>query len=107
MRTKRYRRKPGKELAALRVLAQYSKHCSLIPDNLWSSAVEMAREHGPNRKASSVRLNYYALKKRLASAGGPPCEGPPARAAFPEPLPLKASGPSVCNIETENPQGGR
>jgi len=47
----------GRNSAALRVLAQYRKRCSPIPENLWSSAVEMAREHGLNRTARTLRLN--------------------------------------------------
>jgi hypothetical protein len=33
------------------------KRCSPIPENLWSSAVEMARERGLNRTARTLRLN--------------------------------------------------
>jgi len=82
------------------------KRCSRIPENLWNSAVEMAREHGLNRTASTLRLNYYALKNRLASAGGPPFEAP-ANAMFLELLPQRASGLPVCIIEMENAQGGK
>jgi hypothetical protein len=66
----------------------------------------MAREQGLNRTASTLRLNYYALKKRLASAGGPPCEAP-ANATFLELLPQRAGSHSVCTIEMENAQGGK
>ena len=41
------------------------KRCTPIPDTLWSSAVELAREHGLHRTARTLRLNYYSLKKRL------------------------------------------
>ena len=33
--------KAREEISSAWIVAQYSKHCSLIPDNLWSSAVEM------------------------------------------------------------------
>jgi hypothetical protein len=53
------------------------KRCSPIPETLWSSAVELAREHGLNRTARTLRLNYYALKKRFGSIAGAP--GSPQR----------------------------
>lgn len=36
-----------------------------IPDPLWKAAVEVAAEHGVNRTASVLNLDYYSLKKRL------------------------------------------
>src|SRR5271157_3388647 len=41
------------------------KRCSPIPETLWSSAVELAREHGLHRTARTLRLNYYSLKKHF------------------------------------------
>jgi len=38
------------------------KRCSPIPEILWGSAVELAREHGLHRTARALRLNYYSLK---------------------------------------------
>ena len=36
-----------------------------IPDSLWAAAVVMADRHGVSRTANVLRVNYYALKKRL------------------------------------------
>ena len=36
-----------------------------IPDELWTLAVGLAREHGVNRTARALRLDYYTLKRRL------------------------------------------
>ena len=36
-----------------------------IPEELWSMAVGLAREHGVNRTARTLRLDYYTLKSRL------------------------------------------
>ena len=41
-----------------------------IPERLWSAAVERARECGLNRTARALHLDYYSLKKRLASGDG-------------------------------------
>ena len=42
-----------------------------IPEALWKSAVKMAGEHGLNRTARVLNLDYYALKKRVDGASGP------------------------------------
>ncbi len=82
------------------------KRCSPIPETLWSSAVELAREHGLHRTARTLRLNYYSLKKRF-----PLIPGSPSRAqretTFVELLPPVAAGHSGCTIEMENAQGGK
>jgi hypothetical protein len=39
-----------------------------IPEDLWSAAVALARVHGVCPVASSLKLNYYDLQRRL---GGP------------------------------------
>ena len=41
---------------------------SRIPEELWSLAVGLAREHGVNRTARALRLDYYTLKRRLDGA---------------------------------------
>jgi len=82
------------------------KRCSPIPETLWSSAVELAREHGLHRSAQALRLNYYALKKRfglITCASG----RPQREATFVELLPPGAVAPSACSIEMENAQGGK
>ena len=39
-----------------------------IPESLWKSAAEVAAQHGVSRTASLLKLDYYALKKRIADA---------------------------------------
>src|ERR671923_2202404 len=41
-----------------------------IPDELWNEAVRVARVEGVWRTARAMRLEYAALKQRLARAGG-------------------------------------
>ena len=36
-----------------------------IPDRLWDLAVKAARKHGPYKSASTLRLEYTALKRRM------------------------------------------
>ena len=80
------------------------KRCSPIPEILWRSAVELAREHGLHRAARTLRLNYYSLKKRFHLIAGAPCR-PQREATFVELLPSAATDFSVCTIEMENAQG--
>ena len=82
------------------------KRCSPIPETLWSSAVELAREHGLHRTAQTLRLNYYSLKKRFRLIGDALCR-PQREATFVELLPPGAAGHSACTIEMENAQGGK
>ena len=74
---------------------------SPIPQRLWALAVERAREAGVHATARRLRLNYYALKERVESAGRP---GPPA---FVELVPtvLRPAGIAECLIELEDPRG--
>jgi hypothetical protein len=38
---------------------------SWIPEPLWAAAVKVAKKHGLHRTAKALRVNYYALKKRV------------------------------------------
>ena len=80
------------------------KRCSPIPETLWSSAVELAREHGLHRTARALRLNYYSLKKRFPLIPGSPSKTQ-RETTFVELLPPVAAGHSGCTIEMENAQG--
>ena len=43
---------------------------SRIPDSLWAAAVKMAGMYGLHRTARALRLDYYALKKRVRNRSG-------------------------------------
>lgn len=87
---------------------------SRIPEALWKVAVQLAQRHGVGRTASQLRLDYYALKKRLPiHQAAPPKAGPPKAAAFVElPMSLAANaaataGATQCVIELHSRQGAR
>jgi hypothetical protein len=40
-----------------------------FPDALWAAAGELAREHGINRTAKALHLEYGKLKERAEAAG--------------------------------------
>ena len=99
---------PGSKLERVRyrfeLWRKTRKRCSPIPDTLWASAVELAREQGLHRTARALRLNYHSLKKRLAAIEGLPCRSP-EKATFIEFLPPGANGSSACTIEMEKARG--
>ena len=41
-----------------------------LPESLWQSAVELARQHGVYAVAHPLRLDYTGLKKRLGGSPG-------------------------------------
>jgi hypothetical protein len=73
-----------------------------MPDVLWASAVELAREYGLSRTARALGLGYYTLQKRLAATG--PSESPAAgvQSAFVELIPVIPAG-AECTVELERP----
>jgi hypothetical protein len=73
-----------------------------IPKWLWNSAVGVATQHGVSRTASLLKLDYYALKKRVedASSSGP-------SSAFVELPSVPLSMMSECVIEWEDVAGSR
>ena len=42
---------------------------SRLPEALWGSAAELAKQHGLYTVAHALRLDYAGLKKRLAGSG--------------------------------------
>ena len=99
---------PGNELERVRsrfeLWRKTRKGHAPIPEALWASAVELVREHGLCRTARVLRLNYYALKKRLAAVEDVPSR-PERKPAFIELLPPGSSSSSACTIEMENARG--
>lgn len=75
-----------------------------IPDRLWSLAVKLAEAHGLSRIASVLKLDYYALKKRLESKDSDSVSNP---GAFVEITPPSPAGSGECVIEFEDGSGAR
>src|SRR5258707_11452956 len=70
-----------------------------IPDELWASAVELARKEGVSRTSTELRVEWNHLKRRIAAASvATPKAVPPT---FVELVaPERASLPE-CTIELE------
>jgi hypothetical protein len=78
-----------------------------IPDALWKLALALAGRHGVSRTAIALKLDYYALKKRLAARPLPAVatarrDSPPA---FVELAPTALTGSGQCLVEFENAAG--
>jgi hypothetical protein len=79
-----------------------------LPQELWSQAVVLAREHGINKTAHTLGLKYDSLKKHLEAtprgASGRGTAGP----EFLELLPRTMMSSSLeCMIELEDGSGGK
>jgi hypothetical protein len=69
-----------------------------IPAQLWTLAVELAREHGLSRTAGALKLDYDSLKKRVESK-----ETASSSGTFIEFSPPSPAG--ECVIECEDGSG--
>jgi hypothetical protein len=81
-------------------------HRTRLPESLWQSAVELARQHGLYSVAHPLRLDYTQLKKRLGGVATVPRKT--AAPAFVELIASHASATiSECVIEFESSIGGK
>jgi len=82
---------------------------SRIPDSLWAAAVKMAGTYGIHRAAKALRLDYYALKKRVEqeAAAAPAAPEAGGVAPFIELAPPASAGPCQCTLELEDAGGAK
>ena len=73
-----------------------------IPEALWSRAVELARTHGVGRVATTLRLDYTRLKRRLVAESSTAAPPPPAFVEMT--LDLPPSGPG-CVLALSDARG--
>lgn len=82
---------------------------SPIPESLWAAAVKLADTYGVHPTAKMLRLNYYALKKRLkeTSARRPAMPAPASATTFVElASPARMHVPE-CILELEDAEGAK
>ena len=83
---------------------------SRIPEPLWASAVKSAGRYGIHRTAKVLRVDYYALKKRVDGAPAATASKTPAEAAGARFLELPAAawaGSGKCTLELEDADGAK
>ena len=89
-----------------------------FPDALWAAAGELAREHGINRTAKALSLEYGKLKERAGAAGPAKkvvrkvtsatprhARAPVPAATFMELLTSRPGNSQECRVELEGPRG--
>jgi hypothetical protein len=87
---------------------------SRIPEPLWVAAVKLADKYGLHRTAKALRVNYYALKKRVeekATASSTNATKGDA-ATFLDlgaavPTPSISTGSCECTLELKNTDGAK
>jgi hypothetical protein len=75
-----------------------------IPEVLWVEATRLAHEHGLNKTARLLGLDYYSLKKRLQAELAPEMDSP-SSPGFVELQPTYPSAAFECVVELQNAQG--
>jgi len=69
-----------------------------IPEPLWASAVKLAGTYGTHRTAKALRVDYYALKKRLEGAAVAEKRVEPAPAVTASKAPAGTAGPTFVEL---------
>lgn len=80
-------------------------HRKKLPEALWRSAVELARQHGVHSVAHALRLDYMGLKKRLD--GVPDSQKKATKPAFVELVAAHPATTADCVIEFESSAGSK
>ena len=83
---------------------------SPIPEPLWDSAVKLAGTLGIHRTAKALRVDYYALKKRVEGTAAVTASNTPAGVApatFVELSPPAWPGSAECMLELEDAGGAK
>ena len=81
-----------------------------IPEPLWASAVKLASRYGIHRTAKALRVDYYALKKRVEGASAAITSKTPAKVAAAQFLELPAAawaGGGECTLDLEDVGGAK
>ena len=99
---------PAKLAQGLKCFQQWRtkrKPRTRLPDHLWSLATKLGREFGLNPTASTLRLDYYGLKKRLEQPVRDDASADTANPSFLELRPVDAKPDAECTIECKNAAG--
>ena len=74
---------------------------SPLPDELWTMAVGLAQRHNIHRVARTLKLDYGALKRRMAGSGPQPA------ATFVELIAPVSDSIAECSMEVDIANGAK
>src|SRR5487761_1944243 len=80
-------------------------HRTRLPESLWQSAVELARQHGLYSVAHPLRLDYVQLKKRVGGVSD--LRKKAAKPTFVELVAAHPATMSECVVEFESSIGSK
>jgi hypothetical protein len=80
-------------------------HRTKLPESLWHSAAELARQHGLYLVARPLRLDYAQLKRRMGEVGTVSKQA--TAPAFVELIASPAVTMAECMMESESSMGGK
>jgi hypothetical protein len=78
---------------------------SKLPEELWQTAVKLARQYGVYPVAHTLRLDYMGLKKRLGGLSSPRRKA--TKPAFVELMKPQLAKLDECVIEFESSRGAK
>ena len=110
MATRGMQKVPAELARAVARWAQWRRTRELgarIPESLWKLALGLAARHGVSRTAIALRVDYYALKKRLDAQMPPRRVDSAVAPAFVELPPPSLATAGGCVIEFENVSGAK
>ena len=82
-----------------------SRTTQRIPAELWSLATDLGARFGVSRTARALRVQYYALKKRVDATATMEAEEARTPPAFVEILTAPSRATSECLVEFESANG--
>jgi len=83
---------------------------SKLPDSIWQSAADMAKQYGIYAAAKALRLDYVGLKKRVLGSATPrrkPAHGKSAQPAFLELIAQPGEKAEDYLVEFESSRGAK
>lgn len=104
MRERKPSEVPGALLRLTKRFATWRKNRAVgqrIPEKLWTAAAKVAAQHGVNRTARALNLDFYSLKQRVEDAS------PKTTPRFVELPSPPMSTMNACVIELEVADGSR
>ena len=96
----------GELLAQVETWRRTREKCGPMPEELWSEAVVLAKEHGTCRIARAVGIDYASLRGRLQRSGTAPTRQDESSGSFVELPTTVPAGRLACREPVRTVEGG-